>query len=49
MTILGYEATLVVSGSDHPDEPSAMPTLVIGMAVRSTGRALRSARTPSGP
>ena len=33
MTIHGYEATLVVSGSDHPNQPSAMPTLVIGMAV----------------
>ena len=32
LSIWGYEACLVVSGSDDPDEPSAMPTLVLGMA-----------------
>jgi hypothetical protein len=31
-SVWGYEATLVVSGSDDPSEPQAMPTLVIGMA-----------------
>jgi len=32
LSIWGYEACLVVSGSDDPDEPSAVPTLVLGMA-----------------
>jgi hypothetical protein len=32
LSVWGYEACLVVSGSDDPDEPSAMPTLVLGMA-----------------
>jgi len=31
MTVLGYEATLVVSGSDDPSDPSVMPSLVTGM------------------
>jgi len=32
VTIWAMEATLVVSGSDDPCDPSAMPTLVLGMA-----------------
>jgi hypothetical protein len=33
MSVWAYEATLVVSGNDDPDEPSAMPTLGLGMAL----------------
>ena len=32
LSIWGYDASLVVTGSDDPDEPAAMPTLVLGMA-----------------
>jgi len=32
VTVWAMEASLVVSGSDDPSEPSAMPTLVLGMA-----------------
>ena len=31
-SVWGYEASLVVSGSDDPNEPGAMPSLVVGMA-----------------
>src|SRR5271166_236531 len=31
-SVWGYEATLVVSGSDDPSDPQAMPSLVVGMA-----------------
>ena len=30
-SIWGYEATLVVSGTDDPEEPTTMPSLVMGM------------------
>ncbi len=32
VTVWAMEASLVVSGSDDPDNPAAMPTLVLGMA-----------------
>jgi hypothetical protein len=32
VSIWAMEASLVVSGSDNPDDPAAMPTLVLGMA-----------------
>jgi hypothetical protein len=32
LSMWGYEATLVVSGNDEPDMPSAVPTMVLGMA-----------------
>ena len=32
LSVWGYEATLVVSGSDDPDQPASVPTLVMGMA-----------------
>jgi hypothetical protein len=32
LTILGYEASLAVSGSDDPSAPSAMPSLTMAMA-----------------
>jgi hypothetical protein len=32
LSVWGYEATLVVSGSDDPDQPAAVPSVVMGMA-----------------
>jgi hypothetical protein len=32
MSVWGYEATLVVSGNDDPDQPAAVPSMVVGMA-----------------
>lgn len=57
-SVWGYELSIAVSGADHPDQPGAFPSLVVGMAPlhkpgvapgRNGMRALRSVRQRGHP